>query len=199
MNDLQKERNDSLQQLTKPWVKFFAKFSEIETLDIKDWSHIHILGYFDKKFKEAFNKNYSYSFRGAPSKCTEIFFVKKIFASLNTNKASLVKDYIDWIFDCKIKNGSVKIRSISFFVTQGFGNEFLDHYRKVNKPTRSKEIPQEFKNVVDEFGFKINTFGDLAFAKMMLTSNNNQKEKYQEFFDRLVILGFRYVDLDGII
>ena len=38
--------------------KFFAKFEEIETLDVSQWKVAHILGYFCKKYKETYGVHF---------------------------------------------------------------------------------------------------------------------------------------------
>ena len=118
------ENVDVSKLLTKPWQKFLAKFAEIDSLSVKDWKEPHLLGYFCKRYEEHYQCKFALSFRGAPSRCNEIYMIKKTMAMLDTTDAAVVRSYFDWLFDQKIIPSKIKIRSIGFLTTPGFGNEF---------------------------------------------------------------------------
>lgn len=189
---LDKERQESIQYLSKPWHTFFKKFKQIETLEVHEWKLLHFLAYFEKRFREAFNKNYSYTYYKCPSKCTEMVLIKQLFAMLCTTSNKMVKDYIDWIFDKKIIPGNIKIKSISFLKTNGFGNEFRQNKAEREKIRRSTELPGYYVNVVNEFNLPVATFGDLAFIKMALNkdSGGSTRQQYKMLFDKLYAVGF---------
>ena len=64
---------------SKWWYNFFIKFDEIDSLKVSKWKHVHLLSYFTRRYEQTYNRRYAFSFRGSPSKCTEMVFIKKIF------------------------------------------------------------------------------------------------------------------------
>ncbi len=178
--------------LSKPWQKFLAKFKEIEDLPITEWKEPHVLGYFCKRYEMYYGQKFALSFRGAPSKCNEIYMIKKTMAMLNTTDMLIIHDYIDWIFDQKIIPGKIKIRSIGFLTTPGFGNEFNQYRIKKEKIIKSTELPAKYRKIADDLDLSVITYGDLAFIKMALeqSSDNDTRAPYKILFRDLIALGF---------
>jgi len=194
MIDLNEQRREAIRFLSKPWQRFFNRFEEIESLKVSQWKPIHLLGYFDKRYREHYNKNFAYSCKKAPMKCTEIVLIKKMCAMLATTNMRTVKDYIDWVFDCKIIPQKMKIRTLAFFGTPGLGNEFYEYKSEHDKIKRTTDLPKKFKDIGNKLGFPINTFGDLAFAKMALDKYDNDEIRapYKALFDQLYSVGFEF-------
>src|ERR1700690_3719454 len=91
--------------------KFFEKFKEIDTLRVDEWKVVHILSYFCKKYKETYGVDYKFKFNSpAPSKCFEIFQVKKL-AYMLTEQPKLLRDYIDWIYLNKVVKAKRRLTS----------------------------------------------------------------------------------------
>lgn len=178
--------------LSKPWQKFLAKFDEINTLTIDKWKEPHLLGYFCQRYQKCYEQKFALSFRGAPSKCNEIYMMKKTMAMLDTTNIETVRDYIDWVFDVKIIPNQIKIRSIGFLTTPGFGNEFNQYRKKKQKIVKSTELPTKYQSIINDLDLQANTYGDLAFIKMALDQSPNSvaMEPYKLLFTKLVALDF---------
>ena len=87
--------------------KFFDKFLEIETLETKNWKVPHLIGYFCKKYFETYKVKYKFKFNSpAPSKCFEVFQIKKL-ASCLTSDPVLLKEYIDWVYKTKVVKAKI--------------------------------------------------------------------------------------------
>lgn len=192
--ELKEERTAALQYLPKRWQTFFNKFEEIETIKVSQWKPVHILAYFDKRFREHYKKNFAYTCKPVPGRCVEIVLVKQMIAMLGTTNMRTIKEYIDWVFDEKIIPRNMKIRTLAFFGTAGMANEFFQKKAAKDRITRSSIIPDSYKQVANECGVSAATYGDLAFIKMAINSRDDDSIKnYREFFDRLYSIGFEDV------
>lgn len=178
--------------LSKPWQKFLAKFDEIDTLPVNRWKEANLLGYFCRRYQKCYEQKFALSFRGAPSKCNEIYMIKKTMAMLDTFDSEVVHDYIDWVFDYKIIPSQIKIRSIGFLTTPGFGNEFNQYRKKKQKIAKSTELPSKYRTIITDLDLQANTYGDLAFIKMALDKSPNSiaMEPYKTLFIKLVDMDF---------
>jgi hypothetical protein len=176
--------------LSAAWKKFLNKFHEMDTLKVSEWKEVHILAYIDKRYEQLFKNKFSWSMKGAPSKSTEVYLIKRIFAALNTTNKNIVKDYIDWVYDYKIIPKRTHFRKIGFFLTDGFANEFLHQKLKKKTITRSTPLPESYKAIAEELGVEVNTYGDLAFIQMYVEKNQEDKQnpKYL-LFGNLELLG----------
>lgn len=184
---------------SKWWVKFFKKFAEIDTLPVSDWKHVHFLAYFSKRFEDHFQKRFSFTIKGRPSSCTEIYQIKQVMAVLGTDKPSVMKAYIDWIFDKKIIPLDKKIRSVGFMQNPQYCNEFNLYWKDKNKVTRSTSLPEDYIDVIKDLDLSIENYGDLAFAKQAIDINPNGREVYLKMFDKLYSVGFEFKELEGIL
>jgi hypothetical protein len=151
--------------------KFFDKFKEIETLDVAEWKPTHLLSYFCKKYKETYNTDYKFKFNSpSPSKCFEVFQIKKLAMSLTSNP-KLLRDYIDWVYLNKVVKAKRRLTSISFMTNDGIVNEYKMNVLLSGKQNlnvdRSTPLPEKYKFIFAESGTKINTYGDLAFVSQM--------------------------------
>ncbi len=188
-----------MEGLSKPWQKFFAKFDEIkdDNLKVSDWSDVHILAYICQKYEERFRRKFAVTIKGAPSKSPDIYMVKRIGAMLTTTNKRTVKDYVDWVFEYKLKKQP--FRKVGFFLTPGFGNEFIDYRnRKKNSWDRSTEVPEMFKSIAKELGISINTYGDLAFIQMAAERNNDKNSPHYILLGNLEIIGLDLEKLKGL-
>lgn len=179
---------DPLAGLSKPWQKFFKRFEEINEIKVSEWKEVHILGYICKKYEEKFHRKFIVTIKGAPTKSPDIYMVKRISAMLSTTNKRTVKEYIDWAFDHKIKKQP--FRKIGFFLTQGFGNEFLEYReKKKNDWDRSTQVPAIYKTIAEELGININTYGDLAFIQMAANRNNDKTTPHNVLLGNLELIG----------
>lgn len=179
--------------------KFFAKFSEINTLDVMEWKPVHILAYFIKKYKETYNTDYKFKFNSpAPGKCFEVFQVKKL-SSMLTSKPNLLRDYIDWIYLNKVVKAKRKITSISFMTNEGIVNEYkfnvlLPQTKDLNID-RSTELPEKYLHILSSMGVSVKTYGDLSFASQM----DPLPENIFVAIQKIVELGFDKDSLNRIV
>lgn len=189
-----------MQLLSKPWQKFLAKFNDIDTLPLAEWKEVQLLGYFCKRYEKCFDNKFALSFRGAPSKCNEIYMIKKTMAMLDTVDPNIVHAYIDWVFDIKIIPSNIKIRSIGFLTTPGFGNEFNTYRTKKMKISKSTELPNKYQQIAEALSLSVVTYGDLAFVKMSLDENHedDSKNPYKILFKDLIKLGFEVETLNNL-
>lgn len=196
---------DTVQLLSKPWQKFLAKFKDIEALPTSEWKEVHLLGYFCQRYERCYQQKFALSFRGAPSKCNEIYMIKKTMVMLNTLSSDVVKLYIDWVFDGKIIPGKIKIRSIGFLTTPGFGNEFNQYRAKKEKIVKSTELPIKYQEIIDGLGLPVYTYGDLAFVLMALDQSSTDQiteshhlMSYKNLFKYLIAVGFEPATLNNL-
>lgn len=153
------------------YAKFFAKFSEIDSLDIAQWKPVHILSYFCKKYQEQYNTKYQFKFNSpSPTKCFEVFQVKKLSAMLTANP-KLLRDYIDWIFLNKVVKAKRKLTSISFMTHEDVVKEYKLGVLLIDKKDlhvdRSTPLPQNLKDILAKVQFNLNTYGELSFLAHM--------------------------------
>jgi len=182
------ENTDSLDTLPNAnYEKMFIKFKEIDTIPIKSWTATHILGYFVKKYSSHYNVNYKFKFNTTlPSKSFEIFQVKKISSLLSSNPA-IIKEYIDWVFDNKVKQAKRRLTSISFIAHEGVIQEYKDKFLFEDKTSidRSTQLPDNILQILlNTKFFNVKTYGDLAFIKKI----NNDEVK--SIFELIVNCGF---------
>jgi hypothetical protein len=152
--------------------KFFAKFAEIDTLDVSQWKIAHVLGYFCKRYKEYLGIDYHWKFNNpSPTKCFEVWQANTLAAKLSANP-KILRDYIDWAFDNLVKGKNYKPRSISFITRE----EVIIPY-KMNvllagqnnlSVDRSTALPSLYRDTLKEMAnLTITTYGDLAFVSQM--------------------------------
>lgn len=179
--------------------QFFERFEEIETLDVGEWKVVHILGYFCKKYQEAYGIPYKFKFNSpSPSKCFEVFQVKKL-ASLLTAQPKLLKDYIDWIYENKVTKAKRKLTSISFMVQEDVINFYKVNILFAGKKNlgvnRSTYLPDDIKQIFGNCGVTIGTYGDLAFLSQM----TDMPEPLKTSFENLKTSGFEMELLQRIV
>lgn len=151
--------------------QFFEKFKEIETLDVTEWKVVHILAYFCKKYQDTYSTPYKFKFNSpSPSKCFEVFQVKKL-SSLLTAQPKLLRDYIDWIYLNKVVKAKRRLTSISFMVNEGIINEYKFNVLLAGKKNlnvdRSTPLPDNYRAFFKTAGVEISTYGELAFLSQM--------------------------------
>ncbi len=178
--------------------KFFDKFLEIDSLEVKDWKAAHLIGYFCKKYQDYYNIKYTFKFNNPlPSKCFEVFQMSRIGLLLSSSP-NIIKEYIDWVFENKIPLTKRRITSISFLTNEQALNEYkmklLSVSKKSDNISRATLLPEQYKSIFQNLNIFINTYGDLSFL--------NHAEKTDELidaFNKLTQLGFDKNILDKVI
>lgn len=181
------------------WRKFKERLNLYIETPIEQWKEEHFLGYILNKYKEQMDAEYPLSYSGPPTKSKEIYCIRRMILGLGTENPVIIKAYIDWVFETKIQQ-KVIVSSIAFFFTTDFILKFKQFQRQKNKVTRVTQLPDNYKCLAESLEIEINTYGDLAFAKVAI-ENNPQNElytPYQHLFAELVKLGFNEKLLQGL-
>jgi len=158
----------SLTDLPHPKYKdFFSKFPEIETLSVNEWKPLHLISYFCKLYKQQYNLDYKFKFNSpAPSKCYEVFQIKKLAQGLTSDPVKL-KRYIDWAFQEKVKISKKRITSIAFlahdFMITEYKLKYLAGDLREQKLERTTLLPPEYLAIINSYKHQIRTYGELSF------------------------------------
>lgn len=180
--------------------KFFDKFPEISSLDVKEWDGTHIIAYFCKKYEDQYNTKYTFKFNStAPTKSYEVFQIKKL-ASMLSSSPNILKDYIDWFFTNKIILRKRKITSMAFMTDANTVNEYKFKKLMIGKSIavdRSTTLPPNYIEVIRSFDCNINTYGELSFIKRVI-DNNTSDPKYTEMLLQLKKSGMDIDSLDRV-
>lgn len=191
---MKKEKENTGGELTdapsEQYQKFFDKFAEIDTIDVSTWKPVHILAYFCKKYKDQYNTPYKFKFNSpTPSKSFEVFQIKKL-ASMLTANPSLLRDYIDWIYENKVVKAKRKLTSISFMTNESVVNEYKFNVLLAGKKNlnidRSTPLPDKYQSAFQNAGVNIKTYGELAFISQM----SDMSQQLVNAFAQIKEMGF---------
>jgi hypothetical protein len=169
--------------------KFFAKFAEVETLEVAQWKVAHLLGYFCQKWKSAYGTDYHWKYNNQnPNKCFEVWQMNTLVAKLSANP-QILKDYIDWVF-VNIVPKKAKLRSISFMTNDEVVIPYKMNVLLGNKKNldvdRSTYLPEKYHQALGQYLSTITTYGALAFAMQM----DPRPAGLDEAVERMKALGF---------
>lgn len=182
------------------WEKFFNKFPEIETLNIKEWTNNHIIGYFCKRYKDYYSVDYTFKFNStSPSKSYEIYNLRKLSSMLSANPI-ILKDYIDYFFVERIIDKKKRITSMAYLTDANVVNDYKFKKLAMNKNInieRSMEIPPNYLEVIQSFGIIIKTYGELSFIKMRVDSGIAE-DKYKDMLAALSKSGLDVASLNKV-
>jgi hypothetical protein len=187
----------SLQDLpNEKYKKFFDSFAEIDSLEISKWKVNHLIGYFCKLYKQKYQIDYKFKFNSpAPSKCYEVFQVKKLGQILTSDPVKL-KKYIDWAFEEKSKFAKRRITSIAFLSTDYLVTEYKLKYLAGDlsdqKIDRTTLIPPEYMSIITRYKYQISTYGELAFVFQM------KDESADSMLQELAALGLNIEEVKKI-
>lgn len=180
--------------------KLFEQFKEIEALPVKDWKQQHLLGYFVKKYKDTYGVDYQFKFNDPnPNKCYEIWRIKTLVSRLSKDP-EILKSYIDWVWEEKVKKAKKRFTSISYITNDIEVNQykmkFLFGSMNSNPIDRSSILPENFKSILHNNGFPIKTYGDLAF--LWQSQKSMQSEDFNKSLLALKEIGFNETILEKI-
>ena len=171
----------------KKYQQFFDRFAEIDTLKVEEWKPVHLLGFFVRKYQERYNLPYQWKYNSpSPSKCFEVFQIKKLSMLLSSNPV-ILKEYIDWAFLTVVPRAKKRLTSISFLTREENVNPYKMNLLS-GKPNinRSTALPEAYRQVLAHSGFTANTYGELAFLQHM-----EQTPAIFQTFQKLVLLGLK--------
>lgn len=207
MSKKEKENDAELNSFpNEKYKKFFDKFSEIETLPIKQWKAAHLISYFCKKYKEHFNLDYQFKFNSpSPTKCYEVFRINTICSRLSSDP-QILKDYIDWVFVERVAKPKKKFRSISFIANEELVNDYKINVLLANKEglhlSRSSPLPVDYKTIMAEKDIQVSSYGDLAFFYQSIKSGGLDTaltSKFEIALSQMKEMGFDESILERII
>jgi hypothetical protein len=162
--------------------KLFEGFSRIETLPVEQWGKTELLGYFCKKYKEAYGIDYPWKFNTKlPSKCFEVWQLNTLVAKLSANP-QILKDYIDWAYLKLVPQAKRRLTSISFMTKDEVVNPYkmnvlLGGKKNLNMD-RSTPLPEKYKDIVKvAHGVELSTYGELAFLHSMYLDDADIKKR----------------------
>lgn len=180
--------------------KFFDKFPEIETTDIKAWSNTHVIAYFCKRYKAYYGVDYTFRFNStAPGKSYEVFQINKLSSMLSAEPI-ILKDYIDYFFDTRIIAKKRRITSMAYMTDANVVNDYKFKKLLIGKNInidRTTVIPPNYTSVIRDFGSNVRTYGDLAFVKRCV-DNGNGDDKYKAMLVALAKAGLDISSLDRV-
>lgn len=173
----------------KRWETFFKKIQAFSQLPTPQWKPMHLLGYFCSRYAQHFGHPFAFTFNTAPSKCPELFLLKKISAALNTEAPSIIKSYIDWVFDKQIIPQKRQVRSLGYLVSPSFANTFLQESKP--KITRASPVPSEFQSFAEFHQVELSTYNDLVMIYLALQedSTSEARQPYKRLLEQLFKVG----------
>jgi len=185
------------------WRKFKERLEVYEKVPVKDWGPDQALAHVFKRYTDHFDIDFSLSYSGPPTKCSEIYCTKRMMTLLGGDEPSMVmvKDFIDWSFDKVIIPKKIPVETLAFFFAPKLVREFKAKYKRAMKITRSSQLPPDIEKVAASMGLDdIVTYGDLAFVKKAIESNPDNKayKPYLTLLKQIGSAGFNTSTLDSL-
>lgn len=149
------------------YTKFLKLIKTYDDVLISEWKPAHVLGYFIKKYESYYDIKYKFKFNtSAPSKCFEIFQVKRL-ASILSSDPTILKEYIDWVFETKVVKAKRRLTSISFITSESLVYEYKKNILLAPKSNgtidRTTPLSDKLKDIFKTAGKNISNYGELAF------------------------------------
>lgn len=174
------------------WRRFKERLDSYSEVEVSDWKEEHFLAHTLQRYKDYMGIEFSLSYSGPPTKCKEIYCIRRVVLALGTEDPVVIKQYIDWVFDTVIIPTKAVFYSIAYFFTTSFILKFKAERRRQSRITRTSELPSEVKNIATDLEIDIKTYGDLAFARVAINNDpeNEELEIYSRLFVMLKDIGF---------
>lgn len=170
------------------WQKFKLRLDNYGQKPIDDWSEEDFLGHILKRYKDTFGSELGLSYSGPPTKCREIYCMKRMILTLGVSDNQIIKDYIDWTYDSVIIPSKIIITSLAYFFTVNIISQFKQSIKKKTRLNRTSILPSAYISIIEQFNLNLNTYGDLAFAKLMM--EEEESVQFVELFNELKKVGF---------
>lgn len=174
------------------WRKFKGRLDAYDDLPVQNWTDENVLAHILRRYKDFFGIEFALSYCGAPSKCREIYCVRRALLALGTDDKVLAKKYVDWVFDTIIIPHNITVSSMAYFFTDALIRGFKQELRKTSKLTRATKLPENYLSIAASLSINVITYGDLAFAKQAIDDNpkSPSMQVYLKLFEALRSLGF---------
>jgi len=161
------------------WKKFENRLRTYSKVPLEDWKETEVLAYILDRYEKEYEINFTLSYSGPPTKCGEMYCTRRMIATLGTEDPTILKEYIDWVYDDVIKVQKLQLESLAFFFTASLCRKFKTVYRQRNKITKDTKLKDEFVSIVTDNGFDAETYGDLAFMKMAVDTDSERDDAEQ--------------------
>lgn len=178
------------------WRKFKERLNTYDQVPIQEWKEDQVLGHILKRYKDFQGVEFTLSYSGPPSKCKEIYCIRRMVLSLGFEDGVTLKKYIDWVFDSHILPKKISLTSIAFFFTTNFVLKFKQELRKSNTVSRNSVLPEKYLLLSSDLD--ISTYGDLAFAKRAIDQNPEEYKQYSDLLIKLIDNGFNIDSLNNL-
>jgi len=195
-----KFKKDPNSMLSTAYQKLEASFDELESVEVKDWTITNSLIYVCKKYEKKFNVKFILSYKDTPSSSPEYKLMARLWMMLGAKKGDgeLVKSYIDWFY--RNYNGKKKFTSLGAIVKPNLVSNFKS-VKKIDKIERSTPISFRMRIITKTFSETayVKTWGDLAFLKKIMETEEDYPSSYKQMFEALKLDGVDLNKIDGVV
>jgi hypothetical protein len=181
-------------QLTDPispaYQRFLNKLPEHATLDISKWGVVHILGYFCARYKKHYGVDYTFRFNNpAPSKSYEVYRIKSL-AQMLSSDPTILKDYIDWLFETEVVARKKRITALGFITNVDLVNKYKFLKLAMGSKTidRATKLPKQYIDAMAKHNVLIFDYGTLAFVKQCVDAGT-EEQHYADAINELKKIG----------
>jgi len=181
-----------------PWQKFQNKLRDYNSTPVDEWKEVNILGYLLSKYKDQYEIEYGLSYSGPPSKCSEMYVIKRMMTTIGTERGAICQDYINWVFETHIAPSNKEIVSLAYFFNKGIISKYRAIFKTRLKVTKTTALPAKYLEQISILELSISTYGDLAFAKMAVDSSPEDYPEYSTLFDNLKAAGINTTILNTL-
>ncbi len=173
------------------WRVFVEKSLEAETLPPEQWKPVHVLGYFCKKYLDAYKVPYQLKFNSpSPTKSFEVYQIKKLAMGLSADPV-ILKEYIDWVYEIKVAKAKRKLTSISFMTVDYLVNDYkfnvLLGKKKQLQVDRSTLLPRDIKEFFKDIDY-VRSYGDLVFVYRAIENSSDNSQVSSELVKAIAAL-----------
>jgi len=175
-----------------PWRKFKERIDNFESVPVDEWGDEEVLGYIAKRYKDHYEIDFGLSYSGPPSKCGEMFLIRRMKYKIGTEKGHILKDYINWVFDKILIPQKMSLTSLAFFFTEKIVQQYRAEFKKRHVITKSTELPNDFIDIASQLELPLNTYGDLYFVKAAIDQDPDREDFtiYKQFLSQIKDKGF---------
>jgi len=180
-------------EISLPWQKFLKRLNEFKNKELNKWEVYDFAGYIIETINKQTKKPYVLTFNGPPASCEEIYLIRTSQVRLGNPSNLRYKEFLDWLIKGRLRNR--KSWTTFAFLSEKACRDF--NRKPDSGIDRTTPLPIGFKEMSEHFGVPLQTYGDLAFAKMELT--HDPDPKYIELFENLLDAGLNEEDLEALL
>jgi len=182
------------------WRRFKERLDTYSDTPLDQWDEEHLLGHILKRYRDVMDIDFSLSYSGPPTKCKEMYCIRRMMFILGTEDVKLSKEYIDFVFETYIIGKKVTIHSVAYFFTSEFILKFKAERRRKSKITRASKLPDNYQLIANTLELDVNTYGDLIFAKIAIDNDpdNEDYSQYKTLFVEMEKSGFKLNSLSSV-